>query len=233
MKSKINNTCKSQPTNILNKNTGYICAKLCKYYFQFLDPTVENYLKFSEIRAVKLFNSYKNLFSKLEIICTKYQIDYSKYIKFLIENKRLNKYNISENLISKKNITDFITELYVNYHNKKIIQLFQKSVDFIVSECIKLKIDNLKTYLKYIIENRKLAVYYVAGKISKYYLAALPNFPMFVSKLDNMSKNELMSICNKYEKYNNDIKEAMIQEFSNVVSVISYTNDILRKNLKI
>ena len=66
----------------------------------------------------------------------------------------------------------------------KIYRRFLKTAEFIASECHRLGFPSLKDWLRHVIAEGKLANYYVAGKISKHFLAAIPNLPKFVDKLD-------------------------------------------------
>lgn len=102
-----------------------------------------------------------------------------------------------------------------------------KSANNIADDCARLGYVTTLDYLRYLIRERKLAAYYLTGVISKYYLAAIPKFPELVSKLDQLSKDEFQLLCGKYEKYNIDIKEAMLQEKKQILSVMNYTDDLI------
>lgn len=64
--------------------------------------------------------------------------------------------------------------------------------------------------IKDMIREKKLAPYYVTGKISKHYLAMIHSFSALVEKLDPISKGELMPISHRAEKLNDDAIEAMV-----------------------
>lgn len=81
--------------------------------------------------------------------------------------------------------------------------------------------------IKDMIHKKKLAVYYATGKVSKYYLALIRNFPAIVEKLDTISKDELSSVVNHYEKLNDDALSAMAYVKGFVFKIINLTDEMI------
>jgi len=93
---------------------------------------------------------------------------------------------------------------------KKIYNWYLKSVEFVSMKSAAKGLTRTVESLKDMIKTRKLAAYYIAGNISKYYFAAIPKFPMIVQKMDRISQDEFSYLCSMYEKLHEDIREAVI-----------------------
>ena len=102
-----------------------------------------------------------------------------------------------------------------------------KSVKNIVDECLELNIMSTKDYFRYIIKSNKLAGYFVTGKISAYYLAAIPNFRKIIDSLDLVSKAEFRRLYNRYDKYHSDINEVFLEMKNIKINPIKYTDSEL------
>lgn len=218
-------------TNILIN--GITAAKFYKYYKQFKNTYIENPIQFKQITANSIYNKYSSSFDKLAKISIKYKFSLQKYIQYIvnkydIQDKYLNRY-----LLNIKLIEEYITYEIIKCNRKKIFKYFQKTVNNIVNDCILYGYISSIDYIRELIKTKKLAQYYISGKISKYYLAAIPKFKDIVLKLDSISQDEFLPICNKYEKYNIDVKEAMKQELSKIVSIFDYTDNLIyQKRIK-
>ena len=102
-----------------------------------------------------------------------------------------------------------------------------KTVDNIVADCLKLHYNSTADYIRHLISSRKLAAYYVAGKISGYFLAAIPNFKKVIDKLDSISKDELSELYDRYDKYHSDINAAFIKVKNIKVNPLKFADDAI------
>ena len=143
-----------------------------------------------------------------------------------------NKSHIKTDLFDVFVIKQFIDFLKIEILQKHIVQQITKTAQFIANKSIEMGYSECKSYIKYLILNNKLSNYYLAGYISKYYLAMLPNIKKIIQKLDNISQDELFVISDRYEKYFHDAKEAYENQTGECLNVIYLTNFFIDKILK-
>ena len=102
-----------------------------------------------------------------------------------------------------------------------------KSVNNIVEECVDNNWFTTKDFLRNLIDQKKLGNWYVSGKISKYYLAAIPNFWKIVPQLDHFSKIELDQVASRYDIYNREINETFLKLKNFKVNPIAMTDTLI------
>ena len=180
---------------------GLQTAVYYKYYLQFVNPNLVHIVNLSKIRADRLYAHNQVTFDKLAMIFSKYNLDIPRYIQFVI-----NRFNISADTDISKVLDPYLVKTFLEYiqiktYHKKVYQYFLKSVKNIVDECLELNIMSTKDYFMYIIKSNKLAGYFVTGKISAYYLAAIPNFRKIIESLDSVSKAEFSRLYNHLYYY--------------------------------
>lgn len=208
--------------------SGYKVSKIFKYYSQFNNSNISQPLPFERITSKSIYNKYKCIFDKIGELFEKYDIDVMSYLKFCILEKKINQKTI-KTILSRYILLQYIEHEQILCKRKYIYTCFKRSVDFISSECIKMGYPRSLDYIRYLISEKKLATYYISGKISKYYLSAITNFPKVIDKLDQMSQDEFHQISIMYDKYHLDIKEAMIQENKQYINVFKYTDQTIEK----
>lgn len=93
----------------------------------------------------------------------------------------------------------------------KIYKHFIKSAKNIARECNELGYCSTKDFMRYLIKSKKIAEYYVTGKISLYYFAAIPNFKKIIPKLDLFARDEFHKIYDRFEMYNAEITDAFMK----------------------
>lgn len=67
-----------------------------------------------------------------------------------------------------------------------------------------------KEYLIDIVKNNKLLPLFLSGKISIYFLAAIPNFKQIILKFDKVTQEEFKHLYDNFERYNSEINEACL-----------------------
>lgn len=204
-------------------------AKIFKFYSQFKNPNLQFRLSFKRIQAKGFFQENKNEFIKLVFIFNKYKLDLTKYIRFFIEvlNKREN--DIKTDLVSNVCILKYVDWLKLIDKQDKIYNWFMKSANNIAVECVKLGYFTTKDFIRYLIANKKLSEYFVSGKISIYYFAAIPNFKKIIPKLDVFSKAEFQKLYSRFEMYNADITAAFMKKTNYKVNPIKITDELIFK----
>ena len=215
-------------------NLGLKLAQAVKYYLQFQNQRIVNPLPIERISAIGFYNENRRTFDVAARLYKHLELDVKEYASFLVSELKMTRYSIKRYLLSTNNIKLFVEKKQIKLKKSKIYKYFQKSADFVSTQAAELGYITTIDYLREMIKQRKLASYYVSGKISKYYFAAIPKFPQLAAKLDSISKDEFQPLCNKYEKYQIDVREAMKQENNKVVGVLSYTDRLIsqkRENL--
>lgn len=206
---------------------GLKLAQIIKYHLQFNNRNISHPIPVEKISAIGFFRENAEDLTKAAKLYKEIGIDQFEYMQFLVFTLKMNRYNMYRFLLNTKNMKMFVEQKQIKLKKAKIFKYFKKSADFVSSQAAEQGYVTTIDYLRQLIKLRKLANYYVSGKISKYYFAAIPKFPQIVSKLDNISKDEFSPLCNKYEKYKVDVREAMKQENNKVVGVLSYTDSLI------
>ena len=178
---------------------------------------------------------YKNVHNKinewkyyesLANICNTYKIDYEKYITYLYENHWDNYFNYKQ-LINIKYIRLYAEYLDMIEKQKKVYNSFIKTANFIADECIRMNYESSTDYIKYLIVNNKLSAYIMAGKISKYWIAAISKLPIIVKKLNVIDRESLNHIVNNQLKLNDDLQESFIRFKSFRVRPFNFTDKLI------
>lgn len=212
-----------------NQISGLKAAQYFKYYLQFKFSFITEKIELRRIAAKSFYTKHKKYFDKLVLIFNKYNLDVIKYIEFFVAHYGKLEKDISEDLLNMKSINAFVDHLKTIEKRKQIYKWFQKSVDNISNDCIALDFYSTKDYIRELISSRKLAQYYLTGKISRYWFAAIPNFKKVIVKLDKMSQDEFKDIYDRFDIYNTDINKAFLMMKSIKVNPIRYTDEIIFK----
>ena len=132
--------------------------------------------------------------------------------------------DIKEFFLAEQTIKKFIWGLEIVEQKKKVYKWFLKSAENIAQDCIDSGFTSSKDYLRDLISSKRLANYYLTGKISKYWLSGIPTFKKIITKLDQLSQDEFHEIYERFDLYNTEINEAFLQEKQCKVNPIRYTD---------
>lgn len=166
------------------------------------------------VTAKSLYDANSKLFDAFADIACKNSFDCEKYIRWCcIEN------GIDE-LHVKSCISSFMIEKYLMHvkemqHLKDVYDWTTKSIRFIAEECISQGFFTVKDFLLDLISTNKIGAYVMAGKISMYWLAAIPNFDKVIDKLDYFSRSELKLLQDHFDIYHSDVNRAFLK-FRNI-----------------
>lgn len=189
---------------------GMQVAKAVKYWLHLENPYATVEVPMNCIQAKSLYTQHSKTFENAAMIFNKYNIDPLAYSKFFVQKFGKKSKDIDDCYLSPQTFNFFVEDMKASEEKKKIYKNFIKSAEFIVKESIALGFPSMKDWLRYAICEKKLANYYVAGKISKYFFASIPNFPKILPKLDQFARDELSIIAERFDKYNTDINEAFL-----------------------
>lgn len=208
---------------------GPLVAKYYKYYLQQKNPYVVYKLPVNKVSIKGFYNKYKSEFDKLAKIFNKYNLDIIMYLEYFVLTTNHFEKDIKTELVTNLSITKYADYLQIRRSREKIYKYFLRSANNIAKECIRLNYVNVIDYLRYLIKNRLLANYCLAGKISIYYLAAIPKFNKVILQLDDISKDEFNTLYERFDKYHTDVNEAFLQMKNIKINPIRYTNDLILK----
>lgn len=207
--------------------TGLQAAQHFKYYMQFKQSYIVDKVELRRIAAKSLYCKYKKHFDKLVEIFSKHELDVAAYIKFYVLSYQKSERDIRDSLLSMKTVDAFIDYLKTIEKKQQIYKWFEKSVENISSDCISMEFFSTKDYIRELVASKKLAQYYLTGKISKYWLAAIPTFKKVIDHLDDMSKAEFKEVYDRFDIYNTEINEAFLMLKQCKANPLKITDDAI------
>lgn len=205
-------------------------AKVFKFYLQFKNPYLKFTIPFKRVAAKSLYVKYKKEFDSITLVFSKYNLDLTKYIRFFIEVLDKREKDIKQDFASNVTITKYVEWLKSLDKQDKIYKYFVKSANNIVNDCKALGYYSTKDFIRYLISSKKLAEYYITGRISLYYFAAIPNFKKIIPKLDSFAKSEFQKIYDRFEMYNAEITTAFMKKTNQKVNPIKFTDNLIYKS---
>ena len=208
---------------------GLHAASLWKWYCQDKNKNRRFNVSLKRIGAKSVYLRHKKVFDRLAAISLKKDLPIADYISFFAKDfdGGSSEGFLDKNLVSTDAFSAFADYLQKKDKQKKIYKWFMKSVKNIVEECIENDWFTTKDFLRNLIDQKKLGSWYAAGKISKYYLAAIPNFWKIVPHLDHFSKLELKQVADRYDIYNREINETFLKLKNFKVNPIRMTDTLI------
>lgn len=211
--------------------SGRDIARYFIYFSKFKTATIKN-INIVNISGIGLYRKYSEILDRSYAVLDKYEIDAVKFVKYFVDKFGTNEANI-EKLKEVYPYTWYAEDLQIKAKYQKVYDSLMKSVDNVVNECVKGNYSSATEYLRYLIENNKLAGKYISGELSQYYLAGIKNLRKLVSKMDTINRDTLMEIVENQDKIVSDMQDAFTYFRRSRISIISYTNDKLFKQLGI
>lgn len=206
---------------------SYAIAQFLKYKLQYKNIKIENAIPLPMIKAKAFQQKYHAQINKLIKIVQSFEnFDVYKYLSFFVDNIYKNDCDI-KTLVSTYNFTQYKNYLEYLEKQERIYGYFMKSVNNIVNDCKQLQIFSAKDYLRYLIQNKKLSQYYVSGRISCYFFAAIPKFKMLIDKLDPLTRSDFRELYNMYEMYNAEIVKVFLKKTNKKINPLAIVNQAL------
>ena len=220
----------SRLAEIKSCKDGEKAAELFKYYSQF-NPRVRIYapVQLNRISARGLYMRHKKAFDDLYAFFSTHGLDVGRYIEFFAKDRAYLEEDIDKWLFSKQSISDYMAKLQLVDKKKKIYAWFNKSVSNIVNMCIEGDYMSGKDCILDLVRQKRLAQEFMAGRISKYFFAAMPNFKSLIPKLDYFSKLEFSELYDKFDIYNTEINDVFIQYRNRTVNPLDIVDIELAK----
>lgn len=212
---------------------GIQLAALVKYTAQFHNPYIVKPLPIQKISPITLYNKNKRLFDKMAEVLSKYNIDAMSYVNFYFDVLKKHTKDLQTSFASITTMRQYLEHIVIKESRAKVYKYFMKSVNNAADECIKRGYNNVIDFIRHIVKNHKVSAYLVSGKLSIYWFAAIKGFKKVIEKMDPISRDEFSRLYDRFDKYSEDINQAMIQMKNISASAIKMTNDEIatRKNI--
>lgn len=206
-----------------DKMTGEKVAKLFKFYRLQQNPHITHPVPLKLVPSKTIYREHKDKFDAFAKIADENHFDVDRYMKYCV-SCGINEKNVEACLSSTTMIDKF--ELHVEKVNnrKKMYRWFMDTVAYIAEECATEGYFTTKDFLRMLIDTKQLAGYVVSGKISMYWLAAIPKFDAAIDKLDYFARIELQSLKEHFDIYHSEINKAFLQEKHKMVNPIALTD---------
>ena len=208
---------------------GYSAARAYKYYCQFSNSKISYAIPERRVAARALYKHHKDAFDRCIAFFLKCGLDVRKFIKFMANDVRLHDSEIDSKFMSKWSLNRFAEMLASDENNIKVYNWYMKSVKMLATACLDSECVSAVDFIRKLIREKKLASWVVCGKISAYYLAAIPDFPNIVQRLDSISRDELSFISNRYDMYNTAVNKATLAFENRRANPIRSTDEMVEK----
>ena len=211
---------------------GQDIARYLVYFSKLKDKKITKEINIVNISGISIYRKHKKCLDKLMIVQDKYKIDLVRYVKFFLSKYNLTDENI-EKMVEIQNLMWYADELKILAKYDFVYKQLMKSVDNVVDACVKHGYGSVKEYLRYLIENGKLAQKFISGEISQYWIAGIKNLKKIIWKMDPISRDTLREIADNQDKLFSDMQDAFTHFKISRISIISYTNEKLYDKLGI
>ena len=213
--------------NATKQIDGYTIARIWKWARQDINKNLKFRLSLERVTAKGIYSKHQEVFDKLAKIFNENNVSPLEYVKFFAVEWGGSEDKLDSELLDPRTIKAFETFQQALAKKKQIYTWFMKSVNNIAKECVQNGWFTTKDFMRHLINEKKLAGWYASGKISKYYLAAIPNFWKIVPKLDYFSKIELQQVAERYDMYHTEVNEAFLKLKNFKVNPIALTDAII------
>lgn len=204
---------------------GLQLAKVMKYVGQFYNPYIVKPCKLEHVAANTFYASNKKLLDKVAKVFSCYNIDAVSYAEFCFKHMKKRLKDLPTAFADVGVMKQFLESMLIKEKHAKTYKYFMKSVDNAASECIRRNYSDVVDFIRHIVKNRTVSAYLVSGKLSIYWFAAIRGFKRVIEKMDPISKDEFYLLYSRFDKYNEDINQAMLQMKNIKASAIKMTND--------
>ena len=176
-----------------------------------------------------MYKAHSDSFDRLAAFFSSNGLDARKYLKFMAIDVRLRNDDIDSKLMSRWGLNLFAERLAAKENCSKIYGWYYRSVKNMAELCLDSEGVSAADFVRKLIREKKLAPWVVSGRISAYYLAAIPGFPKIVSRLDPISRDELAFISNRYDMYNTEVNKAVLAFERRRANPIRATDEMIEK----
>ena len=207
---------------------GEQVAKLFKYYRLLQKTYGKKSIPLKLVSGKDLYAKNKKMLDDFASLAAKHSFNVEPYIKWCIAHG-IDESNFDVCFSSSTMISKYKIHVERAAKRKQIYRWFMKSAKNIARECVESQYFTARDFLKALIDSKQLGAYVASGKISVYYLAAMPSFSKLVSKLDYFSRLELRCLEEHFDIYHSDVNKAFIMMKNKMVNPIEFTDLLICK----
>lgn len=207
---------------------GAECAKYFKYYAQFQKFGIKRPLSVEQVGYRTLYLKYKSIFDGLGNVFSSRGLEVEPFIRYFIQEGKHGEDDV-KSITDRRTFEDYKDFIQRGHKMKSIFKWFMKSVGNVARECVECGYFTARDFLKAVIDRKVLGNYVAGGRISKYYLAAIPNFDKIVPRLDYFSRCELADLVKYYDVYSVDVNNAMKYVKNVSVNPLDLTNKAIAR----
>lgn len=198
------------PEEPLPISDGYAAARAYKFYRQLANPRLARLVPESRVSARGVYAANKAAFDGVAAFFAKAGLDARKYIRFMAVDMNVRAADAGSKLASKWGLNMFAGRLAEEENRKKVYAWYRKSVDAVAEACLDSDCAGAADFLRRLIREGKLAAWVAGGRVSAYYLAAVPGFRKAAERLDPIGRAELAFISDRYDVYNTAANDATL-----------------------
>lgn len=207
---------------------GMECARYFKYYAQFQKFGIKRPLPIEQVGCRTLYVKYRSVFDRLGEAFEKRGLEVEPFIRYFVQDGKHGEDDV-KGLIDRSTFEDYKDFVQLGHKMKNIFGWFMKSVKNVAEESVECGYFTARDFLKAAIDRKLLGNYVAGGRISKYYLAAIPNFDKVVPRLDYFSRCELADLVKYFDVYQVDVNNAMKYVKNVTVNPLDVTNKAIAK----
>lgn len=202
-----------------------LLARMFKYLAQENNPHIVRKVSFDRIGGKTYYRNHKKAFDKLHHVMVKYGIRPYNFIKFAIEQTNV----YTPELILKPSLfLEYAKRLNERECLEKVYSNYIRSVSNVAKICVEKKISPVD-FIKESISGNRIAYEYMSGRMSKYFIVAIPNFVKIYDLLDKMNKEELCIIYNAAEELRNVLQDACLMKTGGTARPIHDVTEAMKK----
>lgn len=181
-------------------------AHLVRYLLQMHNPRIVRKPRYEDVKFKEFASTNRKGLAKLHFILKKYSIDAKRFVTYAVEQE-----NVAR-------IQDFFkTDLFRRYSERLLIEkriqtiskVYAKSVENVARACVETGRTPVE-FIKAMVNENRVAYYYISGWISKYFLVSIRNFGEIFSRLDSLNKDELRIIYDAEGEMRTMATEALV-----------------------
>jgi hypothetical protein len=191
-------------TQLSNELSGLECAKYYKFFAQDLNPKIIYKLPFSRITAVSLYNKNKKLFDNLSNRFNKFKIDIPNFLGWFIRTYG----DVKSKILNSSTLSEYAAYIQVIEKYKIIFKTVIKNSEYIANESIKAGYSSCELYFKDLLKDNKIGILFLSGKVSEWWLSAVPNIKSYLSQCDNLTKDTINPSEFNFDKLYADVQSA-------------------------
>lgn len=214
--------------------SGEGLARLFKYLRLRKDPSPgqTGSVPLGRVSAKAFYQGHRKAFDAVSLFFSTHGLDARPYIRFFVCDLAKTGRDVDECLYSRSALSGYAAKLQAAEKREKVYSWIAKSVRNVADMCAAEGYVTGRDCVLALIRSKRLAQEYVAGRISKYFLAAIPSFRDVIPKLDHFARAEFADLLDKFDIYNTEANAACLARRNRVANPLDMVDRELRRRRK-